>query len=89
MASGSDDGGGSASYQDAIISYLPNLTLAQCLLPLGFVLFVLSLWIVRHYAMPGTSPFILFLTAASFTFGFFGLALMPIDLSLTVAVEDG
>lgn len=52
------------------------------LLLLGF-LFVLSLWLVIHYANHKTSILIKLLVAVSFTLGFAGVALLPIDLTVT------
>ena len=49
---------------------------------LGF-LFVLSLWLVIHYANHKTSILIKLLVAVSFTLGFAGVALLPIDLTVT------
>ena len=66
---------------------VPSLTLGHALIPVCALVLCLALYIVRHYAMPGTSCFIQFLTCLSFAFGFFGLALMPIDLSLTTSVD--
>ena len=65
-----------------------SITLVQSLIPLIFLLLCLALYIVRHYVSPGTSWFIQFLVTVSFTFGFFGLALMPIDLSLTTSIDS-
>lgn len=65
-----------------------SLTLVQSLIPLIVLLLCLALYIVRHYVSPGTSFFIQFLVTVAFTFGFFGLALMPIDLSLTTSIDS-
>jgi len=50
---------------------------------LGGALFVLAGWIVRHFAAPGTSLLIQLLATISFALGFGGIALLPIDLSIT------
>ena len=65
-----------------------SITLVLSLIQLVFLLLCLAQYIVRHYVSPGTSWFIQFLVTVSFTFGFFGLALMPIDLSLTTSVDS-
>lgn len=67
---------------------ITSITLVQSLIPLISLLLCLALYVVRHYVSPGTSWFIQFLVTVSFTFGFFGLALMPIDLSLTTSVDS-
>ena len=65
-----------------------SLTLVQSLILLIVLLLCLALYIVRHYVSPGTHVFIQFLVTVAFTFGFFGLALMPIDLSLTTSIDS-
>ena len=78
---GTEQSGGAAKMKTSI-------TLVQSLIPLISLLLCLALYVVRHYVSPGTSWFIQFLVTVSFTFGFFGLALMPIDLSLTTSVDS-
>ena len=72
----------------AVAKMETSLTLVQSLIPLIVLLLCLALYIVRHYVSPGTSWFIQFLVTVAFTFGFFGLALMPIDLSLTTSIDS-
>lgn len=50
---------------------------------LGGALFVLAGWLVRHFVAPGTSLLIQLLATISFALGFGGIALLPIDLSIT------
>lgn len=50
---------------------------------IGGALLVLSFWIVRHFAARGTSFLIQLLATISFSLGFGGIALLPIDLSIT------
>lgn len=47
------------------------------------ILFALAALLVHHFAAPKTSLLILFLVTLSFTFGFGGIALLPIDLTVT------
>ena len=79
---------GKQSRGAAIAKMETPLTLVQSLIPLILLLLCLALYIVRHYVSPGTSWFIQFLVTVAFTFGFFGLALMPIDLSLTTSIDS-
>jgi len=65
------------------------MDLLQSLAPLAILLFSLSAFLVRHYASPGTSVFAQALAVVSFGLGFGGVALLPIDLSLTVSVAEG
>ena len=74
--------------QSGAAKMITSITLVQSLIPLISLLLCLALYVVRHYVSPGTSWFIQFLVTVSFTFGFFGLALMPIDLSLTTSVDS-
>lgn len=79
---------GAAEQSGGAAKMKTSITLVQSLIPLISLLLCLALYIVRHYVSPGTSWFIQFLVTVSFTFGFFGLALMPIDLSLTTSVDS-
>ena len=81
-------GWGKQSRGAAVAKMETSLTLVQSLIPLIVLLLCLALYIVRHYVSPGTSFFIQFLVTVAFTFGFFGLALMPIDLSLTTSIDS-
>ena len=50
---------------------------------LGGALFVVAASIVRHFAAPATPLLIQLLATISFALGFGGIALLPIDLSIT------
>jgi hypothetical protein len=47
------------------------------------IFFVLAAFLVYHFAAPKTPKLILFLVTLSFTLGFGGIALLPIDLTVT------
>ena len=47
------------------------------------IFFVLAALLVNHFAARKTSILILFLVTLSFTLGFGGIALLPIDLTVT------
>jgi len=64
------------------------MDLLQSLLPLTVLLFSLAAWLVRHYASPPTSILTQLLVTVAFGLGFGGVALLPIDLSLTESVDD-
>jgi len=55
---------------------------------LGGALFVLAAWMVRHFAAPGTSLLIQLLATVSFALGLSGIALLPIDLSITQVYDN-
>mmetsp|Transcript_31940 Transcript_31940/g.95639 ORF Transcript_31940/g.95639 Transcript_31940/m.95639 type:complete len:655 (-) Transcript_31940:140-2104(-) len=65
------------------------MDLIQSLAPLWALLFSLATWLVRHFASPGVSILIQALVVLSFGLGFGGVALLPIDLSLTVSIDEG
>lgn len=55
----------------------------ESILFLGGVLLVLAGWMVIHFANPKTSIPIKLLVTISFALGFAGVALLPIDLTVT------
>ena len=63
------------------------LDLSGTLVPLFFVILIFSALLVRYYANPGTSFPVKSIATLSFCFGLFGIALLPIDLSLTTEIS--
>jgi len=59
------------------------ITLKLSLVIQTSIIVLLSITLVQHYAMPGTSLIIRALVSLSFSLGFCGIALLPIDLSVT------
>ena len=55
----------------------------ESLLLLTAFLFILAAWLVMHFANSKTSRLTKLLVAISFTLGFVGTALLPIDLTIT------
>jgi len=53
------------------------------------IFFVLAALLVNHFAARKTSILILFLVTLSFTLGFGGIALLPIDLTVTTVYAEG
>ena len=56
---------------------------------LGGGLFILSAWLVNHFASRGSGLFIQLLATISFALGFGGIALLPIDLAITKVYDEG
>jgi len=53
-----------------------------------FGLLLLSIWLVCHFASPRTSFLTRALVILSFTLGFAGVALLPVDLTMTTVYDD-
>ena len=62
--------------------------LSGTLVPLFVVILIFSALLVRYYATPGTSFPVKTIATLSFCFGLFGIALLPIDLSLTTEIPS-
>lgn len=56
---------------------------------LGGGLFILSAWLVNHFASRGSALLIKLLATISFALGFGGIALLPIDLAITEVYDAG
>lgn len=56
---------------------------------LGGGMFILSAWLVNHFASRGSALLIKLLATISFALGFGGIALLPIDLAITEVYDVG
>lgn len=76
------------SYADIQEMFSESFDLAGILVSLAFITLFFSTLLIRHFASPGTSFNVQAIAIISFALGFYGIALLPIDLSLTTDLED-